>query len=188
MRKVLQLLVTIIFSYMFILNVNAECSYEEINDLQAQLDNFTFDLTYADDYIDMNGDFQEGYFRISTKSLPEGFTVSFSDQYNLYEIGNGETLTLNGGVYNVEFYNSMCEEPVKSYELKIPYYKQYCELNGNCEKEDIWFDGTYENKAENQNKKDEKKVNVRLVIVLISLIIIIAIGTIILIVRRRRMK
>ncbi len=187
MSKVLQLLVTIIFSSTFILNVNAECSYEEINSLQTQLDNFTFDLTYADDYIDMNGDFQEGYFRISTNSLPESFTVSFSNQYNLYEISNGETLTLNGGVYNVEFYNSMCEGPIKSYELKIPYYKQYCELNDSCE-DDIWFDGTYENKAENQNKKDEKKVNVRLVIVLISLIIIIVVAIIILIVRRRRIK
>ena len=187
MKKILYFLVAVIFSYISILNANAECSYEEINELQSKLDNFTFDLTYADDYIDMNGDFQEGFFRISTNNLPEGFTVSFSNQYNLYEISNGETLTLNGGVYNVEFYNSICEEPVKSYELKIPYYKQYCELNGNCEK-DIWFDGTYENKAENQNKKDENKINTRLVIVLVSLIIIIVIFITILIIKRRRIK
>ena len=86
--------------------------------------------------------------------------------------------------FTIEYYSQNCDGLIKKTEFMAPFYKVYCELDNNCE-ENVWFDGTYENTASNQNKKKENKLSTRLVIILVILIIIIVIFVAVMYKRRK---
>ena len=183
--KRVSLAIVAFFSFMTMANAR-NCFSSELADYRTRLTDVSYNLTYTDYYVDMNGDFLEGYFKIELENLPEGYYAAVSDrdgvQYSTFENG----MHLNGGVYELEIYNNACDNAIKTYEIKIPHYKQFCELEGKCDKEEIWFDGTYENKVENHTDKKGNKISMKLVIVLVSLFIILVASIIVIFVVRRR--
>lgn len=177
----------LIISLASIVTVNARECYEEVLiDYQNALTNVTYTLSYADNYVDMNGDFLEGYFKLNVTNLPENYYMSVSDSSGVQYTTTDYGLHLKGGVYELEIYNTSCENVIKTFEVKIPSYKQYCEIEKKCSSEYTWFDGTYENKSENYTKDNSNKVNTKLIVVLVSLIVIVVVGAAIILVIKRR--
>lgn len=161
------------------------CSSSEISKGQTDLRNVTHVLEYMPEYIDMNGDFEESHLKITFPNLPNGYIaiVNASDGLTLVK-DSSDYAVISGGVYSVDYYSNECSTIIKSYEFMAPHYKQYCELNGNC-KENVFFDGTYENTSSNQNKNIKNKVSTKLIVILIILLLVIVIFVVVIIKRRR---
>lgn len=167
-------------------NVSAanECLDRQIKEAQEALANTTYTLSYSSKYTDRNGDFQEGYMELFPKNLPNGYSMVVYVDGGYAELPNDETyINVTGGVHKIEFYRSDCDTPVKSFEMRVPYYKKYCGVSVKCS-DNAWFDGTFENTAENQEKKPKSKVSAALVVILVLLIIII-VGFIAINIKRR---
>lgn len=185
MKKIILALMILIIS--FGMNVQAEeCSDWEIEEANEALKDLTFDIQYADDYTDMNGDFQEGYFKITFPNLPQDYNIQIFLGEKFHTLENfSESVSLTGGVYKVHIYKSSCDSLVKSFEIKIPFYKYYCQLENKCD-DDIWFDGTYPN----SDKIEEgiKNNNVRLTLIIILTILVLVLVFVIFIIIKRRRK
>lgn len=184
MKKVI--LALIIFVISFGMNVYAEeCRDWEIEEADEALKDLTFDIQYADDFKDMNGDPATGFFKVFFPNLPEAYYIIVDTNRGDYTINNSSELVYStGGVIKVQVLSKNCDTVLKSFEAKVPFYKQYCTLNSNCDK-DIWFDGTFENTATNVEQENKKSTSFVLIILLVILIIILSIA-IILIIRKRR--
>lgn len=172
MRKTISICIAIVLSFFNISMVAAlECTNEEYARYRDEIGELNYNLTFIDGYTDVNGDETDGYFQIKFDRVPEGYEIDFknNDHIIVYE---DDWTYLSGDVYNVEFYNDICDEPVKTYTIQVPFYKQYCEYI-DCDK-NSWFDGTYENKVIDLNPEKKVKVDWILIVVLILLISIIA--------------
>lgn len=173
----------------FSLNVHAltgvECSKQQMEEGQILLKEVTHNLEYADNYVDMNGDFQESYMRIKFPALPAGYYARLATKEGALNLRSAEQFAfIKGGVHRIEFYSEACDSVIKSYEIMVPHYKQYCGLNVKCE-DNAFFDGTYENSATNQNKKPKSKLSLKLIIILVVLISII-VGFVVFVIKRRK--
>ena len=162
--------------------VSAECDQNTIDNLRSQISNVSFNLEYNDVTLD-SGE-KENYFNVSVIDLPQDFIVRLNDGDVIgYVLENGAQVTVNGGVYYVEFLNLQCHgDLIDSYTMMIPYYEK--------SNENVWFDGTYgENKTTIPvNKTTMKNASIYLIAGgLVALLLIIVICAI-LIKRRRKIK
>lgn len=161
------------------------CRPDQMNQGRNDLVNVTFNLQYAENAVDMNGDFLESQYFLTIPNLPEGYIAFVTSPEGASYIGNASEYALvTGGVSTIEYYSTSCNTLIKKAEFMAPFYKVYCEIEGNCEK-DVWFDGTYENTASNQNRDNRGKINMRLVVILVILIIIIVLFIAVIIKRRK---
>jgi len=179
-------LLLIIIAFMCV-NVYAkdECTSSQIERGMQDLKNVTYSLEYNSDKMNINGDFQEGYFTIKLQNMPEGYMLVIPVKDGRYTLTNKfKNVSINGGIYTFNYYSTACNSLIKSYEVRVPFYKQYCTLEDTCDK-DVWFDGTYSNLASNLIVS-EPKISVSLIIILIILILIIIFSIFIFIKKRRR--
>lgn len=184
MKKVL----LVIASFLFVGNVYAieECKPYEIEEGIAALKNVSYTLEYDKDYIDDDAELIPGYFALKFINLPEGYGASVGTDNDSYYIdGPDTTARFAGGVYKIKYYKKSCSSVIKTEEIRVPFYKRFCGIEGKCE-EDVFFDGTYENTASNQEAKPKNKISTRLIVILVILIIVIALFIVIVIIRRRR--
>jgi len=181
MKKVLLTLFALTLS----LDVYADsCPERQIVESQEALKNTAYTLNYSSKYTDRNGNFQEGYMELFPKNLPSGYKMVVYLDGGYAELPNNDTyINVTGGVYKIEYYRTDCESPVKTFEMRVPYYKKYCGVSIKCS-DNAWFDGTFENTASNQEKKPTNKVSTALVVILVLLIIII-VGFIAINIKRR---
>lgn len=162
--------------------VKAEtCSKEEIDELRAKAHRVEFNIEYikSDDI-----DYSDVYFSISSSNLEEDFFVTFQGEpHTAYIITNDSSTLLKGGVYNVEFVSTKCDEQVVySYNMMIPFF--------NEENKDVWFDGTYEDEIieDSQNHTTEKGMSILFVVICAIAFILIVTISIILVKKRRKIK
>ncbi|HBA37637.1 MAG TPA: hypothetical protein DCY94_02845 [Firmicutes bacterium] len=183
----------IIFALMFfglsISNVNAaskSCTPDQLSSGQEALATASYELTYASDYANRVGNFEEGYMRLSAKNLPSGYVMLVYTGNEYFELQDNTTFAeVRGGVHKIEYYSTACDTPIRTFEMKVPHYKLFCDVDKSCEK-NVWFDGTYENSASNQNRRPREIVSLRLIIILITLILIIVLFVVITIRRRKK--
>lgn len=162
-----------------------DCNEVQIEEGKDVLSGVTFDLEYGEDYMDMNGNFQESYLKIKFPNLPAGYMAIIKVEDGVISLTDSSKVAyIKGGVHKVEMYSTACDTILKSYQFKAPHYNQFCGEDISC-KEDIWFDGTFENNPSNQNKKKDNKVSVLLIVVLVVLLIIIGTFVWVMIKRRR---
>lgn len=182
MRKIILTLLLALFS----MNVYAEeCTKLQIEEGQTLLSNITYNIEYADNYMDMGGNFQEGYMRFKFKNLPSGYYATIKTTEGDFVLDNNERFAhISGGVHNVSFYSTVCDSIIKTFDFRVPHYKQYCGVNVKCE-ENAWFDGTYENSSINQNKKPKSKLSIKLIVILVMLVAIIVLFVVVTIKRRK---
>lgn len=176
-----------LFALFMSINVYAEnqCTVEEISAGKEALRNVGYDLEYVDNLINIEGNKVDGYFKFSIPTLPEGYNASLTTQDYFYEIeSNNSTINVYGGIYNLEFYSNDCDSVVYKYQIKIPFYKQFCDLDKECNN-NVWFDGTYENTASNQDYEYKPKASKRLIAIIVVLILIIVLFIVVLLKRRR---
>lgn len=166
----------------------ADCTQHQIAEGQEALKNTSYELEYASDYVNRVGSFEEGYMRLRTINLPNGYSmlIHTGDAFIILS-SDSEFAEVLGGVHKIEYFNQACDTPIKSFEMKIPHYKLFCDIDKSCEK-NVWFDGTYENSASNQNRQPKEIVSVRLIIILVVLILIIVLFIAIRIKRRRDLE
>lgn len=186
MRRII-LTLTILILISFTTEVHADaCSDLQIIEGQTTVENLTFNLEYDNDHLDMNGDKVDGFFKLTFPNLPTGYNVEvITKRGEYFSYSPSDVIYSNGGVLQIIVRSNECEGILKSFEIKVPFYKQYCNLDKECDK-NIWFDGTYENNPANYDKPQEDKVNVKLIIILVVLIAII-IGCIVFAIRKRRL-
>lgn len=178
----------VIASFLFVGNVHAieECKPYQIDVGIEALKNVSYTLEYDKDYIDEYAELMPGYFAIKFANMPDGYGASIGTDDDLHYIdGPGSTARFAGGVYKIRYYSNTCTSVIRTEEIKVPFYKRFCGIEGKCE-DDVFFDGTYENTASNQETKPKNKISTRLVIILVILIIVIALFIIVVIIRRRR--
>lgn len=184
MKKIILALIVSFFT----VNVYAleKCQDWKIEESINLLESLTYELTYADDHTDMNGNFEESYLRLRFTNLPDGYwAYVYLTEDSFFELKSRDAYAeLKGGVYKVSIEAEECLGSIKSFEIKVPSYKQYCNLDIDCEK-DIWFDGSYTNSSSNQEKKLENKISIKLLIILIILLVIITICVVFAIRKRR---
>lgn len=183
-----KLVLTLLTFFLLSLQVNAlpdtPCRPNELTKGRTDLLNVAFNLRYAEDAIDMNGEFLESQYYLTIPNLPSGYIALIENADGISYIGNSsEFAIVTGGVSTIEYYSTECNTLIKKTQFMAPFYKVYCEIEDNC-KEDVWFDGTYENKPSNLNRRDNG-VNMRLVVILIILIVII-VTIVVLIIKRRK--
>ena len=176
----------VIFALMFILSnlaiVNAESCDEFIKDgYEETLNRFTYSIESAN-HLDMNGEEESGYIKFNIQNLSSDIELNIIAENGVYSSKVSNTFDLKGGVYELLFYVDECTVPIKKYEIKVPYYKLYCDLDKECE--DTWFDGTYENLNIETEDNDERIIDRKLLIVLVSLVLIVII--IALVIKRQR--
>ena len=185
MKKLVLLMISVLT---FLPNAYAnECPPDVIKGHQELLKDVTYELSYNDLITDINGEFDEGNFNVTFKNVPEGYFIAVPSDYSV-QIAENNVLVLSGGVHEIQFYTSSCDGAVKKIEIMLPFYKQYCDLNKDCKNEDVWFDGTYENKLDNYVDIVKDKLSTELLVVLISLIVIIVICILIIFIVRKRSK
>ncbi len=182
----MKILLSFLISFLFVSPVLAEeesyydvgrtCNYTEIQRGLKALQNVTYDLEYIPNMTDREGEPLEGYIKMNFLNLPQGYlAMAVSSNWISYFIqGDVTTVALPGGVYTIYFYDERCNTPVKSLNVKVPFYKTFCGVDVDC-KDNPWFDGTFENTATNQNRPIKNKVSTVLVVILVLLIIIIGI-------------
>lgn len=184
-----KIILTFIITFFAVANVYAakgeECLPTEITRGQNELISASFELKYADDVANMDGDIMESRFYLTIPNLPSGYSAIIDTPEGRSYIGSGTDYAIvTGGVFKIEYYSTNCDTLLKKTEFMAPFYKVYCELDDNCE-ENVWFDGTYENTASNQNRKNDDKLSMRLVIILVILIIIIVLFAAVIYKRRK---
>lgn len=173
--------------------VNADettCDIDTINSLKEQIKDVTFDLEYVPEGTEVKTDFDDApekidsknIMKVITNNLPENFYILLYESESNISLLHSDYITLiPGGVYEIQIYSEMCQEDIlKKYQIMIPIY----DLDN---KNDIWFDGTY-NHSSNKESSKNNKVQTRLVIILIILLIIICSFTFIVIRSRRHKK
>lgn len=182
MKKIIITLVSLLICT----NVYAiECSEAQLNEASSALENLTYNLKYNKDYTDMNGNITEGYFNISFPNLPSGYEIEIDTYEAMYEIKSPSDFGYaSGGVVKVDVYSNACEDIVKTFEIKVPFYKQNY-LFGNLDGDDVWYDGTSDIRENEQSEEKKNPLTLKLVIALIVLIIIV-VGLIIFLIRKRR--
>ena len=183
MRKLTLVLVSLMLCFS---SVYAECTEYEKSYLRDKIDDISYSLSYNSEYMDMNGDFQDGYFKIKLDKKYDDYYIYVNDgDYGTY-IDDVEYANVTGGIYALNVYHSSCDEIIKTYQISIPYYRQYCNINTNCD-DDVWFDGTYEYKDDNKDETVVKKIlGSKVVIVLIALITIIIILYVFMRIRKKK--
>lgn len=188
MRKILLILIPLLM--LLSINVYADeyeneneikCSEWEIENGKEALKDLTYNLEYDNEYLDRNGDFQEGYFRIDFSNFPEAYRIEIAQGDNSYS----DSSSLVGGVYTVQIYRNNCNSIIKMFEIRIPMFKYYCDIDENCA-ENVWFDGTYPSSPKNEDEDKKFHINITLIIILLVLIFVLAI--IIFIIMKRRHK
>lgn len=157
-------------------DVGRTCTYTEIQNGLKALQNVTYDLEYMPNMTDSEGNLLEGYMGIRFLNIPSDYLGILTSYYqnSTFIEENTPPIAIDGGVYTIYFYDKKCNTPVKSLNVKIPFYKTYCGVDVDC-KSDPWFDGTFENTATNQNKPIKNQVSTILIVILVILIIIIGI-------------
>ena len=171
MKKIILILLLSIFLYN---NVYAkECSVNEMADLAKSLNDINYKLDYAKDLKDQG---QEGYFYLVFDKMPTGYKAevgNFNIGFYILDKPN-VAAPLAGGIYKLNFFHDTCDFPIKTLEVRVPYYKNFC-TSEDC-KNDSWFDGTYENKnTDSDDEENEGKANKNLVIILIVLTVILTV-------------
>ncbi len=188
MKKVVIAIVFTLLSIDVLAWTNQECKQSQIEEGKAVLQDISYNLEYADNYMDMGGNFQEGYMRIRFSNIPSGyFALIKTIEGELLLDSNEKFGHISGGVHRIELYSDQCDTVLKSFEFMVPHHKQFCGENGiKCE-EDPWFDGTYENNPSNQNRKPKSKLSIALIVVLVILVSMI-VAFIIYTIRRRKKR
>lgn len=183
----MKIIMAIALSFVFAMDVYADdkCTEKQITEAQSLLKDTSYNLRYASEYKDRDGKFQEGFMELRAEKLPDGYSMVIYTEGGYKELQNNtDYAELNGGIHKVEYYRSDCNTPIKSFEMRVPLYKQYCGLSVDC-KEDAWFDGTYENLLSNQKEKKESRISTILIVILVLLIIVVIVA-ILLILKRRK--
>ena len=183
MKKVLILMVM----FCLFTNVYAEvCSNSRIQELQNNINDLSFTIKNEEIYMDMNGDYHEGYFSIYLDKNYSDYVIEVGDKYDKYTLDSILPVYLNGGAYDVLVYNNNCDKQViKEFQIFIPYYKQFC---GDESCDNKWFDGTYQLVSDNNDilEKAQTIINSRLIFIILSLLVIIAVLVIFIRIRRRK--
>ncbi len=183
----IKLVISIVLSFLLSMNVYADgaCTDKQVKESQELLKNTSYNLRYASEYKDKNGEFHEGFMELVAERLPEGYSMVIYTEGGYKELKDNSTYAeLDGGIHKVEYYRTDCETPVKSFEMRVPLYKLYCGVSVDC-KENAWFDGTYENVLSNQKVDKKSKISTILIVILVLLIIIVVVA-ILLILKRRK--
>lgn len=158
--------------------VNADettCDIDTINSLKEQLKDVTFDLEYVPEGTEVIcGWCDETNLHLSSSNviklislnIPENFYIIVNDGDLRYYLDHETTyINLNGGTYNVTYYNYECNQDViKNHEFMIPYY--------DSKNVETWFDGTYEKKVVSSSS-NKVIINPLLMVMLLVFIIII---------------
>ncbi len=193
MRKIkvyLIILISIIlFPYINVSAANSRCSVTQIEQYRSQLTNVNMAYEIMPEGTKVHNEMLASDIDVSNKAkvtienLPEEFYIIFNnitDENLLFPpLVQGGTMYLSGGVYTLEISHEECPEPIKKFEVLVPFY--------NKDSKDVWFDGTYEQKNKQISEKEKSKTNIRLVIIIIILSIII-VALIIFLFRKRQLK
>lgn len=168
-------------------NVKAEeCPFDVIKSSQEAIKNVSYKLEYNSEYTDMNGTPHEGYFNFTPINLPDGYHLSVIESTDTYYLSNADFCAIKGGIYEIVITNDSCDSTISSFQIKVPFYKQYCDLEKECK--NIWYDGTNAiNSSNTSNISSEKKrIDYKIIIVIVSILTIILITIIIVKVKRRK--
>lgn len=188
MKKIILLLISLLFTTNVYAIEDRECTSDEIINGTRAISNVTFDLIYNPEVVTMEGKNRTGFFDIRFPNLPDGYVIEISNNNSggaLQILNATETVSLRGGVYKLEYYNWNCNTVLKSYDIFVPSYKIGCDTVDGCEeKKDLWAD-----KTDKELIKEEKKATNYLVIILIAILIILILITsifLIVFIKRRR--
>lgn len=158
-----------------------ECDAHEQAYYAASLDNINYNLQYDTDKV--------GFFSLYFEEMPSGYHAEVGDFNRGFTVLNVAYVSadLSGGLYTLNYFYEDCDFPIKTSEIRIPYYKNLCKSD-DC-KNDPWFDGTYENKTEidEAGVSENTTPNIWLIVILIVLIAILTI-IIVLVFRKRSSK
>lgn len=163
------------------------CTATEIRNHQTEIRNVTYNLEYNPDYRDINGTQQIGYFVFSPVNLPKNYQMLVEDTSGIYFLKNGETCALNGGIYKIQIKYSACDNVISTYEIRIPFYKQYCDLEKECTQ--VWDDGTKditEIPEIDEPLDKDFKLDIKVVVAISSIIVIFITTFTIIKVKRRK--
>lgn len=185
MKKIAYFILLIII---FPVMVNArECYQSEIEQYRNELGKISYEIEYVPkgtQYgidIDMRTVDTDNFLKVTAPLLNSNYELEFqSSDKKTYLVSSNIYSFITGGVYEVNVYNNVCNQPIATLEVMLPHYKQY-ENNKN-----LWFDGTYENNVVESNSKVKNKYNIKLIIALIFAIISLIV--IIVVKRNRRTK
>lgn len=168
-----------ILSFMLYLNVSAaagvDCTQEQVTAGYDAIKDVTYVLQYNADETTIDGIKQNGYYYINFPNLPDGYAVDVvnNSQFATRLLYSDDVLSLYGGVYRIELYSRYCDTLLKSYEIRIPFYKKDCKLEEEeCEQKDVWSDGTV-SLSGNTSQTNEKSVSWILVASILGILLII---------------
>jgi len=164
-----------------------ECSTDEIKNYKEEIQNVSYTLEYNPNYTDMNGNKRVGYFIFKPLNLPNNYQMLIEKSNGTFYLTPEDYCALKGGIYEVKIIHNNCDNIIENYQIKIPFYKQFCELEKECT--EVWDDGTEEiiEKIDDPAPQDKvNKIDTKIIILAASVIIIIT--TTIIIVRTKRRK
>lgn len=162
---------------------NEYCTYNQIQEKLEALKDVTLNYTvmtegtvYVNprtfDEIDVSDK-----VKIEIEGLPSGF-YALLENGNFQEFFDSGVAIVDGGVYEISYYNYDCGvDVIKSYEVMVPYYNP-------SNKDDAWFDGTYETSASDYEELPPKASTI--LIVVLALLVTLIIGFIVFIIIKRR--
>ena len=168
MKKVILTFIAVLLN-MNIVNASEACDKNIIKLHEEELNNFTYIIENTN-HLDMNGDEESGFVKLVLNNLSSNIEVNVITENGILSSKATNTFDLKGGVYELLFYVAECTTPIKKYEIRVPFYKLYCDLDKECK--DAWFDGTYESLNIKEDNDNTIEINKKLIIVLVSLILI----------------
>lgn len=174
MKKIILLLVSLLFTTNVYAFVGRECTSEEIASGKSAIKNVTYELNYDNEYINQDGISMYNHLIISFSNVPNGYWINFSDSgVDNYVISSNNLVSkITGGVHTLTYYSNLCDTPLQEIDVMIPSYKDNCVYDGNCEKEEIWMDKTEQKVKENISHKEDNIKKTILIIVASALLIV----------------
>ncbi len=182
-----KILFTLILSLIMVPNIFAmeECSQEKINNLREELQNISIDYEIMSEGSTFTNRITGEEIDVSNKvkltlsNVPDDTYLSITSKGNYVVAPFNMYAFLDGGVYDFSFYNEDCEEPVYTYQVKVPSYDPTNTSN-------VWSDGTSSSTQNSGTNDTENKPNIRLIAFIIILIVIIILMIFIIIKKRRK--
>lgn len=169
----------IIFMFIFVPHVNADCDNDRINELKNLAKNveITYELDTNDDNLEENDysvnnvgeSIPQGNMRIIISGLTEGFLIkdtTYDRTFNYSDVKDGIIVIRNelNGSRTFKVYSTECNKDVRSIFIKIPRYNNYstdslCEgISGDdlsvC---GMWYEKDIDYETFKQTVEDYKK-------------------------------